>query len=122
MGELVREVHPIRGRVPMRWRVAPGTLFHATRPWTRSRGAIPLLHVGSLLVALVTDGAGEPCDGGGELSGEFTAQAGQDALPCRSMTWPSDGPWSYLEVVHDLAALGPVPQGRGVSGAQQGQH
>ena len=35
-------------------------------------------------------------------------------------------PRPYLEVIHDLTALGepgePVLQGRGVSGAQQGQH
>jgi GH15 family glucan-1,4-alpha-glucosidase len=78
-GELVRDIHPVRGKVPMRWRVAPGTLFHLTRPWTRD-DAPPLLHVGSLLVALVADGAGALRRGHGEFSGEFTARAGHDAL------------------------------------------
>jgi GH15 family glucan-1,4-alpha-glucosidase len=78
-GELVREVHPVRGEVPMRWRVAPGTLFHVARPWN-GESETPLLHVGSLLVALVTDDAGAVCRGRGEFTGEFTARAGHDAL------------------------------------------
>jgi GH15 family glucan-1,4-alpha-glucosidase len=65
--------------VPMRWRVAAGTLFHQVRPWARLRD-VPVLHAGDLMVAVVADGAGEPRAGLGEFSGEFVARAGWDAL------------------------------------------
>jgi GH15 family glucan-1,4-alpha-glucosidase len=77
--ELARDVRTDRGEVPMRWRVAAGTLFHQVRPWARIRD-VPLLHAGDLMVALVADRAGEPKLGRGEFSGEFVAKAGQNAL------------------------------------------
>lgn len=77
--ELARDIRPERGEVPMRWRVTAGTLFHRVRPWARIRD-VPILHAGDLMVALVTERAGDPRSGLGELSGEFVARAGQDAL------------------------------------------
>jgi GH15 family glucan-1,4-alpha-glucosidase len=77
--ELARDIRPEDGRVPMRWRVAGGTLFHRVRPWARLRD-VPILHAGDLMVALVTDQAGEPRPGLGEFSGEFTAEPGRGAL------------------------------------------
>jgi Domain of unknown function (DUF5911) len=35
--ELARDIRPEHGEVPMRWRVAAGTLFHRVRPWARIR-------------------------------------------------------------------------------------
>ncbi len=77
--ELARDIRPERGEVPMRWRVAAGTLFHRVRPWARLRD-VPILHAGDLMVVLVTDGTGKPETGLGEFRGEFVAQAGRNAL------------------------------------------
>jgi GH15 family glucan-1,4-alpha-glucosidase len=77
--ELARDIRPGRGEVPMRWRVAPGTLFHRVRPWARLRD-VPVLHAGDLMIAIVTDRTGQARPGLGEFSGEFVAKAGQDAL------------------------------------------
>jgi GH15 family glucan-1,4-alpha-glucosidase len=77
--ELARDIRPDSGAVPMRWRVTGGTLFHRMRPWARMRD-VPLLHAGDLMVALVAERAGRPKVGLGEFSGEFTAEAGQNAL------------------------------------------
>jgi GH15 family glucan-1,4-alpha-glucosidase len=77
--ELVRDVKGDRGRVPMRWTVAPGTMFGLARPWARHRGT-PLLHAGDIIAALVADGAGEPCAERGAFRGSFTIRAGEAAL------------------------------------------
>jgi GH15 family glucan-1,4-alpha-glucosidase len=77
--ELARDIRPGEGEVPMRWRVAPGTLFHRARPWARLRD-VPVLHAGDLMIVIVGDRAGEPRPGPGEFSGEFVAKAGQNAL------------------------------------------
>jgi GH15 family glucan-1,4-alpha-glucosidase len=77
--ELARDIRPDHGEVPMRWRVAAGTLFHRVRPWARIRD-VPILHAGDLMVALVAERAGQPEAGLGELSGEFVARAGPNAL------------------------------------------
>jgi GH15 family glucan-1,4-alpha-glucosidase len=77
--ELARDIRPARGEVPMRWRVAPGTLFHRARPWARLRD-VPVLHAGDLMIAIVAERTGEPRPGLGEFTGEFVARAGQDAL------------------------------------------
>jgi GH15 family glucan-1,4-alpha-glucosidase len=77
--ELARDIRTDSGEVPMRWRVAAGTLFHQVRPWARIRD-VPLLHAGDLMVAVVTERAGEPKLGLGEFSGEFTSKEGKHAL------------------------------------------
>ena len=77
--ELARDIRPEHGEVPMRWRVAAGTLFHRSRPWARLR-EVPILHAGDLMVVLVTEGTGKPEAGLGEFTGEFVAKAGKDAL------------------------------------------
>ncbi len=77
--ELARDIRPDDGEVPMRWRVAAGTLFHQFRPWARLRD-VPILHAGDLMVVLVTEDAGKPEAGLGEFSGEFVAKAGQNVL------------------------------------------
>jgi hypothetical protein len=43
--ELAREVQPVSGRVPMRWQVAVGTMFHQGCPWVRLC-EVPLVHAG----------------------------------------------------------------------------
>jgi GH15 family glucan-1,4-alpha-glucosidase len=77
--ELARDIRPESGEVPMRWQVTAGTLFHRVRPWARLRH-VPILHAGDLMVAVVADGIGRVKLSQGEFSGEFTAQAGHDAL------------------------------------------
>jgi GH15 family glucan-1,4-alpha-glucosidase len=77
--ELARDIRPDHGEVPMRWRVAAGTLFHRVRPWARLRD-VPILHAGDLMVVLVTERAGQPEAGLGEFTGEFVARAGHNAL------------------------------------------
>ena len=84
--ELVREVRTEAGDVPMRWQVAPGTRFGKARPWVRDHGGTPLLRVGDQMAALVADGAGEPQLGRAEVSGEFVAHPGQDALLALTVT------------------------------------
>src|SRR5712691_7191669 len=54
--ELARDIRPDRGEVPMRWRVALGTLFHRVRPWARFRD-VPLLHAGGLMMAILAERA-----------------------------------------------------------------
>jgi GH15 family glucan-1,4-alpha-glucosidase len=78
--ELAREVRAGAGEVPMRWRVAPGTRFHHARPWAWEHRGAPLMRIGGQMIALVTDDAGEPRIGREEISGEFTARPGRDAL------------------------------------------
>ena len=77
--EVARDIRPDDGEVPMRWRVAAGTLFHQFRPWARLRD-VPILHAGDLMVVLVTEDAGKPEAGLGEFSGEFVAKAGRNVL------------------------------------------
>jgi GH15 family glucan-1,4-alpha-glucosidase len=77
--ELARDIRPESGHVPMRWRVAAGTMFHQVRPWARIR-EVPVLHAGDLMVLLVAERAGRPKAGLGQLSGQFTARAGRDSL------------------------------------------
>ena len=78
--ELAREVRAVQGQVPMRWRVAPGRRFGRVRPWAADCGPAPLLRVGDQTVAVVADRAGEPRVTRAEVSGEFTARPGSDAL------------------------------------------
>jgi hypothetical protein len=78
--ELAREVRGVRGEVPMRWRVTPGTRLRRVRPWASCAGRTPLLRVGDQAIAVVADGAGESRTGRAEVSGEFTARPGRDAL------------------------------------------
>ena len=77
--ELARDIRPVSGKVPMRWQVAAGTMFHQGRPWARFR-EVPLLHAGDLLIGLVAEGAGKPRLGRGSFGGEFVARAGRNAL------------------------------------------
>lgn len=78
-GELVREIHGVRGKVPMRWRVAAGTLLEGDQPHATSEPG-PVVRAGDLMVSLVTDGLEPPCAGPAEFSGSFTTRPGQDAL------------------------------------------
>jgi GH15 family glucan-1,4-alpha-glucosidase len=78
--ELAREVRGSVGEVPMRWRVAPGDRFGRARPWVRRHDGRPLLRLQDQEIAVVTEQAGEPRAGRAEVSGEFTARPGADAL------------------------------------------
>ena len=78
--ELAREVRAGLGEVPMRWRVAPGDRFGRARPWTWRHDGTPLLRLEDQMIAVVTEGVGEPRVGRSEVSGEFTARPGRDVL------------------------------------------
>ncbi len=78
--ELAREVRAGLGEVPMRWRVAPGDRFTQARPWAWRHGDTPLLRVQDQVIAVVTEQAGEPRVSRSEVSGEFVARPGQEAL------------------------------------------
>lgn len=82
--ELARRVEVTGDPVPMVWSVHPGHRLGSERPWGEVRQGQALLHVGPLLVGLVTDGAGQPhleqTPGGAAVTGEFTARAEGHAL------------------------------------------
>jgi len=65
--ELVRDIQPVSGSVPMRWELSAGTRFGQGRPWARL-GEVPLLHAGDLLVALLAERTGDPRPGPGSFS------------------------------------------------------
>jgi GH15 family glucan-1,4-alpha-glucosidase len=77
--ELTRDVQPVSGRVPMRWKITAGTRFGTSRPFA-SPGRIPLLHAGNLLIGLVCEDAGRPRAGLGSFSGKFVAAEEHPAL------------------------------------------
>jgi GH15 family glucan-1,4-alpha-glucosidase len=78
--ELAREVRAGLGEVPMRWRLAPGDRFGRARPWAWRHDGTPLLRLQDQMIAVVTEGAGEPRVGRSEISGEFVARPGRDVL------------------------------------------
>jgi GH15 family glucan-1,4-alpha-glucosidase len=84
--ELAREVRAAAGEVPMRWRVVPGDRFGRARPWAFEYHGTPLLRVEDQMIAVVTDGAGEPGMGRADVSGEFVARPGRDALVALAAT------------------------------------
>ncbi len=78
--ELAREVRAGTGEVPMRWRVAPGDRFRRVRPWAWEHRGTPLLRVGDQMIAVIAEDAGEPHVSRSDVSGEFVARPGRDAL------------------------------------------
>lgn len=87
--ELARVICAADGAVPMRWRIAPGNVSRQSRSWIRRKN-VPLLQAGDLLMAVVSDAAGEAVGSrtelGAEFAGEFTARPGQDALLALAVT------------------------------------
>jgi GH15 family glucan-1,4-alpha-glucosidase len=79
--ELARRIHVVGDPVPMRWQVRPGSLLGTHRPWRHGHDHTPVMHVGSLMVAVVGDGAAAaPHPGGSSAAGEFTAGPDEDLL------------------------------------------
>lgn len=88
--ELAREVRGDSGEVPMRWRVAPGDRFGRARPWAWQHDGRPLIRLKDQMIAVVTEGAGQPRVGRADVCGEFTARPGADALLALAVA--DDGP------------------------------
>jgi GH15 family glucan-1,4-alpha-glucosidase len=78
--ELVRRVECVRGRVPMRWRIAPAFGYGAVPAAIERRGSIPVAVTGREALAVCTWDAGEAQIDDEAIYGRFEAQAGTPAL------------------------------------------
>jgi GH15 family glucan-1,4-alpha-glucosidase len=76
-GELARRVECLAGRVPMRWRVAPGDRFGTCRPWASCRRGQPVIRLGDQHVVVRAFDVGEPQVTGLRVEGSFDAEAGR---------------------------------------------
>lgn len=79
-GELARRVECTSGRVPLRWRVTPGTRFDTARPWTSLRDGVPVCHVADQHLAVCAFDAGTPQLDACGVGGACTLRAGEAAL------------------------------------------
>jgi GH15 family glucan-1,4-alpha-glucosidase len=78
--ELVRRVECVRGRVPMRWRMAPAFGYGAVPAAIERRGRIPVAVAGREALAVCTWDAGEAHIDDEAIYGRFEAQAGTSAI------------------------------------------
>ncbi|MGI8506766.1 MAG: glycoside hydrolase family 15 protein [Solirubrobacteraceae bacterium] len=78
--ELARRIEADEGDVPMRWSVRPGHGLAAIRPWCHLRNGQVRILVGDRLLAVVSDGLGEPALDSGGVGGEFVAQRDRPGL------------------------------------------
>lgn len=78
--ELARRVEGIRGQVPMRWTVAPGTCFNTGAPWVRETAHGTVLRVDGVTMTVRLIGA--TCDELTDqaMSGSLTTAAGSRHL------------------------------------------
>jgi GH15 family glucan-1,4-alpha-glucosidase len=78
--ELVRQIEPVAGRVPMRWRVQPRFDYGRSGASLSLRLGVPVATWGSLALAVCAWDAGLPRCEQGCVSGRFELGAGQRAL------------------------------------------
>ena len=78
--ELVRRVECVRGRVPMRWRMAPACGYGAVPAAIERRGRIPVAVTGREALAVCTWDAGEAHIDDQAVYGRFEAEAGTSAV------------------------------------------
>jgi len=78
--ELARRVVAEGGEVPMRWAVHPGHRLGSDQPWSHRRGGVPVVLVGDLLLAVITEHLGEPTLTTGGVEGQFVARPETPAL------------------------------------------
>jgi len=78
--ELVRRVECVRGRVPMRWRMAPAFGYGTVRAVIERRGMIPVAVTGREALAVCTWDAGEAQIDDEAIYGRFEANAGTSAV------------------------------------------
>lgn len=77
--EMVRRVEPLSGVVPMRWAVRPGHRLGHSRPWAAT-GNVPVLQVGDVQCAVLTEGVGTPDVEASSVHGWFEAVPGRPGL------------------------------------------
>jgi GH15 family glucan-1,4-alpha-glucosidase len=73
--ELGRRVEVTDGEVPMRWSVRPGHGLASLRPWCYVDAGTVRIRVGDRLLAVITQGLGEPLLDSHGVSGRFVASA-----------------------------------------------
>lgn len=77
--ELTRRIEA-SGAVPMRWGIQLGHRLSTERPWAEEHDGVVFLHVGTVDLAVVTNGVGIPRLQGAAVTGEFTTEEGSAAL------------------------------------------
>jgi GH15 family glucan-1,4-alpha-glucosidase len=78
--ELVRQVDPVAGRVPMHWRVEPRFDYGRRKPTIGVRSGVPVATSGPLALAVRSWEAGQPSHEQGEIAGRFELGEGERAL------------------------------------------
>ena len=78
--ELARAVEGLDGSVPMRWRVAPGTMFNTVSPWVDVTAHKPVLRASEASVGVCGEHVGESEVGEQQISGSFRTTPGSQHL------------------------------------------
>ena len=78
--ELARAVQGLEGTVPMRWRVAPGTMLNTVSPWVDVTAGKPVLRTNQVSVGVCGEHVGESTIEEQQMSGSFRTTPGSQHL------------------------------------------
>ena len=78
--ELARTVEGLEGRVPMAWRVAPGTVFNTASPWVDTTVQEPVLRTDQVSVGVRGEDVGDLGVEDQQITGSFTTAPGSQHL------------------------------------------